>query len=123
MLMTPADGLTVRFATLVFAFQFAAATVQVPLPIVSVFVPDPRAKLPIEMFHVPAFNVPFVKVRLRVEPKAVFPWKVNVPPTPLNMTGMSNVTPLVFIACDDVDPNVVVKLPLNVIPAESVKFP
>ena len=86
----PVDALTVRPVTLVLAFHAVPlpATVQVPEPSVRVLVPAPSANDPTVTALSFAFNVPLVSVIDRVESITKLSSNLNVPPTPLKITGL-----------------------------------
>lgn len=127
MLIVAVDALTVKPVALVVQFHALLPdprVVHVPLPSVSVLVPAPRRKVPSDTLKLLASSVPFVSVTMRVAPMDSASCSRQVPPTPLNVTGQSNVLPLdVIVLTPDVDPKVSVDAELAVIPLESVRLP
>ena len=67
---------------------------------------------------------PLVSVNALVEPSVIASCSRQVPPTPLSVTGQSNVRPLdVIVLTPDVEAKVSVDAELAVIPLESVRLP
>ena len=100
--------------------------VHVPLPMVIVLVLlFDELNRPIVKFLLLAVRVPLVKVTVLVEPTIAASPKLNVPPTPLKVTGKSIVWPLLVIVCvPEVAPKVMALAPaVKVIPDARVKFP
>ena len=102
--------------------------VQVPEPMVSVLVPLPKASVPTLTFLLLASKVPLVRVKALLVVVAISSASANcqVPPTPLKVSGLSIIFPLlVMVLVPDVAANVMaVALPVAmVIPEASVSEP
>jgi hypothetical protein len=100
--------------------------VQIPDPIVITLVFElEEEKRPIEKFLLLASIVPLVRVTVLVLPTTALSASCHVPPTPLNVSGLSMVTELeVMVLVPDVA-DIVMALapPVTVIPVPIVKLP